>query len=382
MSEPATATPSSPAPAPRRSTGLVHVACAFFVVTATVVALDQLASLLQPLFIAVFFYFMGRPLARRLIAWRVPTFLANLAILFAVIVALLLLSWLVTAHIDDLQSRAPAYNQRFQEILPRVLDAIAKRVPQLSDELEQLGHGAISAGPLGAILKAVANALVTSLTSTGLFLIYLVFLNSEAVTLPSRLRVAYGDQRADVILAIGERIHNGIIRYVYVKGLSSALVAVLSTIALFAFGVELAALWGILIFFGNFIPYVGSFVTAVLPLVVALLQSMSLGTVATLALILYACQLLVENILEPVFASRQLDLSPLVVMFALSFWGWLWGVVGLIVAIPIMQSIKVVLENIPATRAVATLISLPPKQRPAPVPLPPATSDGTPGALP
>jgi len=194
--------------------------------------------------------------------------------------------------------------------------------------------------------------------SAGLLVIFFViFITQEGNTLPARLVAAYGTRRADQILEIGRRINSGIIGYVYVKGLASVLVAVLSTIAMLLFQLDLAILWGALVFFGNFIPFLGSAIAVIFPLTICLLQFGSLGVFISLAAILIGFQIFVGNYLEPKFAGTTLNLSPLVVMISLVFWGWLWGIVGLLLSIPIMVSIKFIFENIPATHSLALLMS-------------------------
>jgi len=337
---------------------LVGIASAFVVFIILVLVLRELAAILQPLFIAVFFYYIGAPLIRELTARKVPSFIAYLVPIFIAVAVLLILGWIIGAYIDDLAANFPSYKLRIQKLAQSSLGFVYVHIPVIGDELkEALSKQTIPLGHLEKIIGTIIGNFVGFLSTSLLVIFFLIFINSEASSLPKRLIDAYGAKKADNILGIGRRINKGIIEYVYVKGLASLLVALLSTGAMLAFRLDLAILWGTLTFFGNFVPYVGSAMAVLFPIVIALLQFNSAGSVFALAICLIGFQILVGNFLEPKYAGQQLNLSPLVVLVSLVFWGWLWGVVGLLLSIPIMVSVKFVLENFDGTRDIAIMMS-------------------------
>jgi predicted PurR-regulated permease PerM len=124
-----------------------------------------------------------------------------------------------------------------------------------------------------------------------------------------------------------------------------------------AFGVEFAVMWGVLNFLFNFIPYLGSNVAVSLPIVLSCLQyAEEPWKPLLITLLLLLVQRVVDNFIEPRLTGQKLGLSPLIVLLALAFWGWLWGVVGMIQAVPLTVIGKIILENIRETRLLATLI--------------------------
>jgi len=124
------------------------------------------------------------------------------------------------------------------------------------------------------------------------------------------------------------------------------------------FGVPFVVMWGILTFLFNFIPYLGSLVATLAPLVVCLLEfSDRLWIVLIVAVLLVLIQQVLGVYLEPRLMGRRLGVSPLLILLSLSFWGVLWGVVGMILAVPLLMVFKIVLDNIPETRPLATLMS-------------------------
>jgi len=337
---------------------ITNIAATMLVLVILVVVLRQLESFLQPLFIAIFFFYIGSPIVKYMKQRKVPSFFANLVPLFLVVLILFLLAWIVGAHIDDLAANFPSYRLRLQAVFQHGLEWFLENLPVAGDKLRNSLSGAtVPLGPIQVLINTVVGNFFGFISFGLLVIFFMIFILGEAGSLPKRLEDAYGKKQSSKILQIGQRINGGIIRYVYVKGLASLLVSVLSTIAMVSFRLDLALLWGTLVFFGNFIPYIGSALAVLFPIAIALLQFQSIGAVVALLLILIGCQILVGNILEPRFAGQQLNLSPLVVLLSLTFWGWLWGIVGLVLSIPIMVSVKFILENIPATQDIAIMMS-------------------------
>jgi predicted PurR-regulated permease PerM len=122
-------------------------------------------------------------------------------------------------------------------------------------------------------------------------------------------------------------------------------------------GVDFALFWAVMIGLMNYIPYVGSLVGVAFPVVLSLAQFGSIPTTLILCGLLTAAQTFVGNVLEPRWIGRQLNLSPVVVLLALSFWAALWGIPGAILAVPMTSMITIVCGAFPASRFVAVLLS-------------------------
>jgi predicted PurR-regulated permease PerM len=128
-------------------------------------------------------------------------------------------------------------------------------------------------------------------------------------------------------------------------------------VILLIFGVDFALLWGFLAFLLNFIPNIGSIVAVILPILIALLQFDSASTALILLVLLMTTQMIMGNVIEPKMMSFSLDLSPLLVLVALIFWGWIWGIWGMILAVPIMSILKIVFENVEALKPIGIVMS-------------------------
>jgi AI-2 transport protein TqsA len=163
--------------------------------------------------------------------------------------------------------------------------------------------------------------------------------------------------RAERILAVVGNINAAIGSYLHVKVLASLLLAAPVVIILMAFGVHFALLWGVLTFLGNFIPYVGSIVACALPCLLAFLQLEPDWRPVAVTGLMVAHHLLSANVIEPALTGRAINISPLAILLALGFWWLCWGLVGMLLAVPLTVVLKIVLQNLSATRPLAALMA-------------------------
>ena len=147
-------------------------------------------------------------------------------------------------------------------------------------------------------------------------------------------------------------------RYLGTKVLASAATGVLTWLILWILGIPLAMVFGLLAFFLNFIPSVGSLIAMVLPLPIAYLSHANAPLIWILALALPGgAQFLIGNVLEPRFQGNNLDLHPITVLLTLIFWSLLWGIPGAIISVPMTAVLKMLLDRFETTKPVAELLA-------------------------
>jgi len=145
--------------------------------------------------------------------------------------------------------------------------------------------------------------------------------------------------------------------YLGVKTFTSLVTAILSWFVFFFVGVDYALFWAFLIFLFNYVPTIGSITATLLPAFLALVQFDGLTPFLVIALGVSGIQLLIGNIVEPRLMGDTLNISPLVVVLSLILWSMLWGVVGMLLSVPITVAIIIICAQFPATRNVAILLS-------------------------
>jgi AI-2 transport protein TqsA len=146
-------------------------------------------------------------------------------------------------------------------------------------------------------------------------------------------------------------------RYLGTKVITSALVGVLVWTSLAIIGMELAGVFGILAFLLNFIPVIGPIIVTVLPIPIAMAQFQSPWRVALVVIIPGGIHNVIGNIIEPKLMGEGLDLHPVTILLALSFWGLLWGIMGMFLAAPIMAVLRIVLMQFDTFQPIANLLA-------------------------
>ena len=189
------------------------------------------------------------------------------------------------------------------------------------------------------------------------FLFFLIFILAGRGRVKQKVLGHFPGQRADQILDVIDNIDSQIQRYLAIKTLVSLVTGILTTVVLYLFGVEFAIVFGFLTFLLNYIPNIGSFIATGFPVLIALFQFGSIWKAVWILIILIVIQQALGNLVEPRVMGEGLGLSPLVILFSLIFWGWLWGIPGMLLAIPITAVVKIVCSNIPPLEGIAVMIS-------------------------
>lgn len=339
------------------SPSLQNVAYGLLILVILAGIFKLLAPLLQPLFMAIFIHYISMPSVRWLIRHHVPSAIAHFITLVVILGIFIGFGWAMGEYLDELVRQLPLLQERFEQLAGGIQASISDNLPFLGRKLKSVERSFNLSAAVDSNLEASVVNFLRFISASLLTILYVVFIIYEKRKLSKRLEMIYGRERAKSIQEIGQRINDSIVQYLYVKFLASLMTAVLAIGVMLVFGLKLPFLWGSILFFANFIPYVGSIVAFMFPIGFGFLQFTNPSTIVAMAALFMVIDIFVGNYWEPRYAGYRLNISPLVIMLALAFWGWLWGFVGLVLSVPIMVSFKFVLENIEVTRKLATLIS-------------------------
>ena len=339
--------------------GIQGVAAWLVIVVLVTLIVKTLAFLFIPLSVALLIFFaLGMPLEflRRL---GVPGWLRILLVISIVLGSIYLLGWLVQANVLECIAQLPVIEERLSGHAVCILQYFGMSLEQ-GKEMAGAFFGRMDSKklePLAPFLQAAGGSFFHFLGSTVWVVLFLIFMLAEREGLQGRLHNAFGTRRAERIIKVGGRISLAVEEYLGLKTLISLLVGALTAITLWLFGVQFALLWGVLTFLLNFIPNIGALIATIPPVVMALFQFGSLSLALSVTGVLVSIHLVVGNYLEPKIMGRGLDLSPLVVLFSLVFWSWMWGGVGMLLAVPITAAVKIAMEEYKPTQVVAKMIS-------------------------
>ncbi len=357
--DPDPAIPTRLPEAPRwRGPGAV-VAAAYLLVAAAAgwYLLTQLAVVLRPLLVAVFLAYVLLPYHSRL-RKRVGSPVSIGLLAGATAGGLALLALAVYAGVTGLNEEVPLLKGR-AKVLVADADRLASHyAPWLSSAAER-GRGLDErlAERVARAVPPMINGAADALLEAGVVGLYLLFLLLEAARFPARVRGAYPPRRADEILHLAGQINSSVVSYLKAKVKASLVLAAPAGLVLVAFGVHFAPLWAILTFLCNFVPYVGSVIAYSLPVGFAFLQYGFVWEPVTVAVLLLATHVISATMVEPTILGRAVGLSPLVILAALAFWGLLWSLPGMVLAVPLTCVAVIVMGQFEATRPLARMMS-------------------------
>jgi predicted PurR-regulated permease PerM len=197
------------------------------------------------------------------------------------------------------------------------------------------------------------NTLLNVATASSLVLIMLVFMLLEAARMPDKVKEAF--EGRDLSNEYFKKIAEDTWNYMKIKTIISFLTGLFTYVGLWILGVEYALLWGLLMFFLNYIPSIGQVIASVPPILLALIDGgVSLAITVTIWLIIVNSFFGLG--IEPRYMGEGLGISSLVVLLSLIFWGWLLGPVGMFLSAPLTMVMKIVLQNDSKTRWIAVLL--------------------------
>jgi AI-2 transport protein TqsA len=142
-----------------------------------------------------------------------------------------------------------------------------------------------------------------------------------------------------------KEINEQIKKYIVSKILLNFSAGIIVTAILALFGLDFPIIWGLFTFLFNFIPTIGSAIALILPLLMVLIQFGSIGYALLIGLIIIGVQTLIFNFLEPAIIGKSLNLNPLLILLAVLVWGYIWGIIGMLLAVPLTAIIKIIISN-------------------------------------
>lgn len=314
-------------------------------------------GLLLPIFVAVISVyvltgatnFLGRmPGIRATPEWQRRVFVL---VIFLLIVASLGAVMIATAA--QVSERLPQYQQNFGALAERLAHDLGLQPPDWAALSRRLS-GTVSLPQLATMTLSSISAAAGMVS---LVVVYAAFLSAERHGFAHKLAVALPGARRRQAEAIIADINTAISDYLAVKTLVNAILGVMSFAVMWAIGVDFALFWAIAIALLNYIPYVGSMLGVMFPVLLSVAQFGSVTQTLLLTALLTAAQLWVGNVLEPRMIGRKVNMSPFVVMVALALWSSVWGLAGAILAIPLTSIAAIVMGSFDSTRPFAILLA-------------------------
>jgi len=343
---------------PDRSLLLLKALFTFIAAVFIVYTLRELRMIFIPFFIALLLYFMLKEIVLRLERWKVPKTLILIGVLVVIFVCLYLFGLLIFTGASSFIDNFPAYSAKITRLIKSVLVNLKLPLIDVKQYLAGIDwDNLFKPAQITALVSGTMGDFTNFIGDLLLVILLLMFMLGEKVSMVTRISRTLSGKREEELQRIVAAIDTRVQHYLFIKTLMSVATAALAALILLVGRVDFIIFSALLIFFLNYIPTFGSLVGTIFPVLFAFLRYGFCLRLVLVTLSLMAMQFIMGNVVEPQIMGRNLNLSPIVILLSLIFWGWLWGVVGMFLAVPITSALKIIIENIPALKPVAAAMS-------------------------
>lgn len=330
------------------------IANSLIIVTLILIGLYYGKALIMPFIIALVVWYLLNALKQQIAKIRMggkelPWFLQLGIATVILLTVFIFISGLFKSNFEAFVESYPAYHQKILVLSRDVTHYL--ELPVSVDEL-------IRKLDLPTLMRDLLNSSVGFASSLALVIIYVLFIMAEERIFGKKLEQIFIDRGKKLRFRSAVReIDRSIRSYVSIKTALCLTSALVSYIVMWIIGVDFAVLWAFLIFFLNYIPIIGAFLGPLFPTIIALIQFDEPTYAIILISVLASIQAVIGNFIEPKVLGDRLNLSPLVVILSLSFWGTLWGIAGMFLCVPITVILMIIFAQFPQTRSIAILLS-------------------------
>lgn len=311
-----------------------------------------------PLAFAIFLIVLAWPIQIRL-ENRLPSWLAFIItfMVFLLILGLFVGAMAVSANM--IANKAPQY-----------IDRLELNISILKSWAEGNGLSFSGRNDIDQVITRVLNfigkgfqGLYSLFSFLALVLLILLFGLLEVRNFRSKLELHFSKDFCEKVVNSFNTIAEQYQRYIFVKTAISGVTGILVGLLTWVIGMDLAFIWGLLAFFLNYIPSLGSIISTVIITLFAMLQFQTWGKILFVFSSITGIQLFFGNWLDPRLQGTVLSLSPLVIVLSVIFWGWVWGIPGALLAVPLSIGMVIAFAQFEKTQWITALLAKTQKEK-------------------
>ena len=374
----------------RPATTLINLAVAALIVTGLYFGRE----ILVPVVLAILLSFVLSPFVTRLQSWRIPRIVSVLFVVLIGFSIIFSLGGLMVSQANRLARELPSYQQTLREKIQSLrgaaagsgtLERASKVLTDLNAELQNPQIRTPSIGrtltepsdkPIPVEVKlpdpgtlttlvSIIGPLVQPLTTTGIVVIFVVFILLQRQDLRNRFIRLAGSQDIQRTTAALDEAGQRLSKLFLVQIAFNATFGLLIGVGLDLIGVPSAPLWGLIAMIMRFVPYIGALMSAVFPMILAAAVGSGWEMLLWTAALFAALELLAGQVIEPLVYGHSSGLSPVAIIVSASFWTWLWGPIGLVLATPLTICLVVVGRHVDRLRFLEVMLGDQPPLTPA-----------------
>jgi len=331
----------------------LKIGVAVIVVFLLGVFLKLARPVLVPFCLALFLSLALMPALDFLVRRKVPKSAAMAAILLLTFIVLYLMGALFYASGKQFASELPSYN----EMLKSFLDGVSRTVQSPRLKAEALSWiNSLNAGKVGGFILSALGPFLSFISDLLLVFVFMIFILGGRGRMEKKVAQAFSADQASTVAQAVRKIDRQVQKYLAVKTLMCIITGALTAAVLALFHLPFAIVFGVLAFLLNYVPTLGSIIATVLPVLLATFFFGNIGPAVGILVLLMAVNIVLGNVVEPRLQGKGLGLSPLLVFFSLFFGSWLWGIPGMILAVPILAVLKIIFSNVPSLKILAAMM--------------------------
>lgn len=336
----------------------IRILLTFLVVPLVVYILKLLSFIFIPLFFAFFFGLLFSPILRWLNNKNIPKTGSLVIVTLMITIGLTVMFKVGQLATNEVLSA----DQEFWNIAGAKINTLLVDVENLlgiqlrNNDFKTIVKNKevvdVVQNNLGSVVKSVQSA-ITTILMTVFFLILLLTgsMNFQKVMQDTLFKNKLSSIKTFL------RIEKSIVTFIKVKSITSLFTGIGFGLTCYFFGVSFPLLWGLLAFLLNYIQLLGSLIVTALLIVFAFVEVTTLGGLAFFGILLLAIQIFFGSVLEPILMGQSFKINTIVVLVMLMLWGYLWGIPGLVLSVPITVIVKTLLEQFPTTQGIAKILS-------------------------
>ena len=307
-------------------------------------------KIIIPFFLSMFISLISFPLLTFFKSKNINNPASVTLVLITIMTVSLSIAALIGTSLNSFRKSLPDYKEKIYGEIDKVLILAEKYDINISSEI------LYDYVDPTFIMQSVANtisAFGNVLTNYFLILFIVMFTLLEAAGFSNKLKMAFNN--TDQSIATFHRFSENMNKYLTIKTFISMITGLLVYISLSLINLDHAIMWGLIAFFLNYIPNIGSIIASIPAIIIALIQ-LNFYYALLVALIYLVINIVMGSIIEPRYLGKELGLSTLIIFLSLVFWGWLLGPVGMLLSVPLTMVVKIWLESNDDSKWIAVML--------------------------
>ncbi len=360
-----------------KTDGVVKFFITIIGITIIALVLKELSHVFIPFIIALFLYFFFEPLNNFLESKKIPGYIITLLDIAITVLILYTVGRVIFDSFVQFSEGFPEYAKKLSEIVRNISKELGIRDPffryfSFEKLVKTIDFQSLAGGLFTSTLDLLGSILFV--------LFFFVFVLSGEKTIYEAIKHYYIHKRvkpeikkikkaksdelneslkqefdSELQMIKNQKeielentfreITSQIQKYIITKFLINIAAGAITTIALYLYGLDYPIIWGLFVFLFNFIPTIGSAAALILPVLFSLVQFGTLTSALIVILIMTSVQTLAFNMAEPMIIGNRLNLNPIIILLSVLIWGYIWGIVGMLLSVPITAIIKIIISN-------------------------------------